>query len=284
MCLVEDFRVVSCLERLLVQIMAKAKKKNTPQVSVSQEENVQMQQALEHYHQLAVTLHASDKPAQVEAALAEVNTLPESVQLALVKELSKEKHVDAADVLTAINELATLKNVRKEAKRSLIRLEAARIYPGWKPPTNRALAIGAVSGLVANRRFWKGVVTDSLHMGEVQLLLCWEQGTDYRDVRVLGFLLDYSFAGVKDFFTEVESKHGFEKYVAHMIEGTPDVSFRDCSLLEGRRLLRDALAVNERRGIPPHKDYRFNRSLIDELILNAPSIAEVQEEVKHLVE
>lgn len=264
--------------------MAKVKKKNTPQVAVSQEENVQVQQALEHYHQLAVTLHASGEQAEAEAALTEINALPEGVQLALVKELSKEKHIDAADVLIAINELALLKNVRKEAKRSLIRLEAARIYPGWKPPTNRVPAIGTASELVTNRRFWKGVVTDSLDVGEVQLLLCWEQGNDYRDVRVLGFLLDYSYAGVKDFFTEVESKRSFERYVTRMIEGTPDVEFKDCSLAEGRHLLLNALKINERSGTQPHKDYRFNLSLINELILNTPGIAEEQEEVKHPVE
>lgn len=39
--------------------------------------------------------------------------------MALLKELSKERHTDAADVLTALYAVGPLKNVRKKTKRSL---------------------------------------------------------------------------------------------------------------------------------------------------------------------
>src|SRR5260370_13779847 len=57
--------------------------------------------------------------------------------MALLKELSKEHENDAADVLIAVNELSPIKNVRKEARRSLIRLEELRVYPQWQPPIAR---------------------------------------------------------------------------------------------------------------------------------------------------
>lgn len=249
-------------------------KKKTTQVSVSQEDNVQAQHVLEQYHQIANNLHTSTDQKQVEAALTEINNMSEGAQMALLKALSKENHVDAADLLTAINELSPLKSVRKEARRSLIRLEGARVYPGWEPPIDRTPAISAMQLTTNPPRFWKGMVTDSLNVGEVQLLLCWEQGDDYKDVRVLGFLLEFFHDGVKDFFTRIESKRSFENFTAQMSARLHDVKIKDCSLAEGRRLLLDALAVNQERGTLPYKDYRLNLSLIDQLILQAPDLDE----------
>ena len=52
------------------------------------------------------------------------------------------------------------------------------------------LIAAELDNLAETARFWKGYVTNSRSVGEVQLLLLWEQGEGYRDVRVLGFLLD----------------------------------------------------------------------------------------------
>jgi tetratricopeptide (TPR) repeat protein len=250
-----------------------AKKKNT-QLSISEEENTQVQHVLEQYHQLANNLHVSEDQKQVETALAEINTLSESVQMALLKELSKEKQVDAADVLIAINELSPLKSIRKEARRSLIRLESAKIYPRWEPPIDRTPAI-SVSQLTTNTpRFWKGLVSDTRASGEVQLLLCWEQGEDYKEIRILGFLLEFMYDGVKDFFSSIDTKRGFDKFVAEIRASMPDVEVKDCSLARGRRLLLEALAVNKQHGTAPSKDYRFNLSLVKQLILEAPDFEE----------
>ena len=119
--------------------MAKIKKKTT-QTLVSQEDNTQAQPILNRYHEIAENLHASADQEQADAALAEINNLPESVQVALLKALSKEHHTDAADVLVAINELSPLKSVRKDARRSLIVLQGVRIYPQWIPPVDRTPA------------------------------------------------------------------------------------------------------------------------------------------------
>jgi tetratricopeptide (TPR) repeat protein len=117
-----------------------AKKKNKP-VVVSQEDNIQAQQVLEHYHEVAQNLRPSTDQKQVESALTEINNMSEGAQVALLKALSKEHHTDAADVLLAINELSPLKDVRKEARRSLIQLEGARIYPRWRPPVQQPFAL-----------------------------------------------------------------------------------------------------------------------------------------------
>ena len=78
--------------------MAKIKKK-TSQIPVSLEHSTQAQHILDRYHEIAENLHASKNQEQAEAALAEINNMPEGVQMALLKALSKERHSDAADVL-----------------------------------------------------------------------------------------------------------------------------------------------------------------------------------------
>src|SRR5947209_17271830 len=97
-----------------------AKKKTTP-LSISAEDNAQAQSLFEQYHQIASNLRTATDQKAAETTLTAINTLSEGAQMALLKELSKEHHSDAADVLAAINALSPIKEVRKEAKRSLIR-------------------------------------------------------------------------------------------------------------------------------------------------------------------
>ena len=49
-----------------------AKKKNIS-VNISQEDNQQIQQFLEHYHQFIANLRTSSSQSQAESALAEIN-------------------------------------------------------------------------------------------------------------------------------------------------------------------------------------------------------------------
>ena len=248
--------------------MARKKESNIP---VSQEDTEQAQQLLGQFHQIANKLHSSSNQAEAEAALVDVNNLPESAQAALVKALSKEHDTDAADVLLAINELAQSKAIRKEARRSLIRLEEARIYPVWSPPVDRSPAIQPSAN---PPRFWKGVVTDTFESGEVQMLLCWEQGEDYSQARMLGFLLEFWRDGIKDFFTEVDSKRHIQTHIAELRAPAHGIETIDCTLAEGRRLIQDALAANKRYGTLPHGDYRNNISLVKKLVLDATDVGE----------
>ena len=259
-----------------------AKKKNT-QITVSQEDNTQAQHVLEQYHQIAGNLHTSADQEQAEAALTEINNLPEGAQMALLKALSKELHTDAADVLLALNELSPVKSVRKEARRSLIRLEGARIYPQWKPPVRPTLVMQVTDTPV---RFWKGIVSDTLPAGEVELLLLFEHEDNPREIRILGFLLEFWHDGVKDFFTRVESRRSVENFIAHTSERLHGVKTKDCSLAEGRRLLLDALEVNKDHGTVPHRDYRYNLSLVNRLVLEAPDLdedADLDEEAEETI-
>ena len=268
-----------------------AKKKKEQKVSISQGDEAQAQAVLERYHKLAGELRSSKDQNQAEEALSTVSDLPEAAQMALLKALSREYHQDAADVLVAVNALSQLKSVRKEARRSLLRLEEARIYPRWEPPIERlspvdAMQMQAVNSKVTDLmavieesenppRFWKGFVTDSRDIGEVDLLLMWEQGDNNKEVIILGFLLELWHDGIKDFFSRVESKRSAER----LVERTKGhVKVDDCSLAEARRLIKEALAVNERFGTPIYKDFRASLPLVNKLILENPDIVDEDEE------
>jgi len=186
------------------------RKKETDTV-VSEEDNAQVQHMLEQFHQLAGNLHSSSSQEEAGAVLSDINTMPEASQLALLKALSKEHDTDAADVLIAINELSPSKNVRKEARRSLIRLEGAKVYPGWNPPVSHTPAFQMP---VSNPpRFWKGFVTQSREEGEIQLILCWEQGFEYSEVRMLIFILDFWERGVKEFILDNTNKRNVDAQI-----------------------------------------------------------------------
>ena len=231
-----------------------------------------LQALLEQFHAIAQALHNSEDPAQVEAALDPITSAAEAAQLALLKTLSREQNEDAADVLLALNEFSPQKEVRKEARRSLIRLQESHIYPQWKPPTKRTALLTMIEeaqALYNPPRFWKGVVTKSRDVGEVSLILLFEQGEDYREVRLMGFLLDFWTEGVKDYFTSVDSKRNIERFVTNMQSQTPTT---DCSLAKGRSLIREALAIHKKFGTQPYKDFRTNQSLINKLILEAPEL------------
>ncbi len=252
-------------------------KKRTSQIPVSLENTTQAQDLLDKYHEIAKNLHESTNQEQVEAALAEINNMPEGAQMALLKALSKEHHADAADVLIAVNELSPAKSVRKEARRSLIGLQGVRIYPQWSPPIDR---VPAVQVTTPPLRFWKGMVTDSRNVGEVQLALGFEQEDNPSQVRVLVFLLEFYHDGVKDFFSRTGNKRTADNFFAEMETHLTDVETKDCSLAQARRLILEALDVNKRNGTQPHKDYRFNSSLVNQLILEAPGLEEAELEEK----
>ena len=240
-------------------------RKKQIQPSISQGEQEQVQSLLTHYHQIAIRLRDSTDEQQIVVALTEINNLPASAQIALLKALGGEQQLDAADVLAAVYAFGTLKDARKEARRSLIRLEGARIYPRWEAPLAPTPEVDLFQATDFPPRFLKGQITDSRAAGEMQLILAWEMGEDYREVRVLGFLLEFWHDGIKDFFTLSETRRSFANLLSRMSDQV-GIKLKECSLDEGIVLLEEARAVNVKYGTQPHKDYTRHRALIDQLL------------------
>jgi tetratricopeptide (TPR) repeat protein len=248
-------------------------KKKSPIAADSQ----QAQSLFEQYHEIAQALRSSSDQQQAEVALESVSNEPETVQMALLKMLARTDDVDAANVLLALNTLSPLKEVRKEARRGLIRLEQSKTYPSWQPPIENTPAfLNTLEDESGNPpRFWKGYVTDSRGAGEVSMMLLWEQGEGYRDVRGIGFLLEFWSEGVKDFFTYVASKRKAQKEIDENLQSGQYVP---CSLAKAKRLLQEALAVHEKLHSKPYLDYRLHNALVNRLILEAEEIGEEEPE------
>lgn len=106
---------------------------NTPSAQHASNES-QIQEQLAHYADIAQHLYQSYTYQQAEKAIAPINEMPVEDQLTFLNALSRERNSDAASVLLAINMLTEKKEVRKEARRSLIRLESVNVYSRWTPP------------------------------------------------------------------------------------------------------------------------------------------------------
>jgi tetratricopeptide (TPR) repeat protein len=253
---------------------------------MSQDDDLWIQSQLARRQEIAEALHDSTSRTQAESLLSPVFSADEAAQMALLKRLIRERDVDSADLLLAIHELAPEKTVRKEARRALIQLAGVKVYPSWTPEPE-ATSAGSL-GVENAPRFWKGTVAEMRESGEVQLVLCWEQGFAYGEARILTFLLNFWQEGVKDFFTEVGSKRHIESHLSEIQsvtqsgdptlleegESEQPATYVDCTLAEGRRLLNEALAVNRWRETELHKDFRQHLSLVQQLVLHAHDAGE----------
>jgi tetratricopeptide (TPR) repeat protein len=256
-----------------------AKKTTHPQLAQGDETRIQA--LLARRQEIAEDLHQSTSRAQAEEALAATFAADEATQMGLLKSLARTRDVASADLLLAIHELAPIKTVRKEARRALIQLAGAKIYPSWTPEAEPPAVVGP--GVEYAPRFWKGSVTEMRESGELQLILCWEQGFEYGEARMFSFLLDFWQGGVKDFLTDVGTKRYIEERLketqqtiraAEAEEGGASPTYIECTLAEGRRLLNEALDVNRWRKTEPHKDFRQNLPLIQRLVLHADETGE----------
>jgi len=260
--------------------MAAHKKTHTNALQVDE---TRVQQLLARRQALAEELHGSTSRIEAQDVLTDVFASDEMTQLGLLKALVRTRDVDGADLLLAVYELAPIKAVRKEARRGLIQLTAAKIYPSWTPEPEPAV-VGNLT--VENApRFWRGIVSEARESGEVRVVLCWEYGFDYGEARMCSFSLDFWRDGVKDFSSDTGTRRYIEGRLqdlqlrARMIEQDEDedeepVTYTDCTLAEGRRLLNDALDVNRWRKTTPHKDFRQALPLLQRLVLHASEVGE----------
>ena len=241
--------------------------------SVQHLDDAQLEHLLEQRHSIAKELHNSTSKAQAERALVELTSIDEAPQMALLKAMAKLQDTDSADVLLAINELTPNKAIRKEARRALIQLAGAKIYPSWTPEPEPGPALAVPNP----PRFWKGFVTETREEGELELVLCWEQGFEYGEARLMAFMLDLWETGIKNFTTEVGSKRHIESRLGntrlrYSKSIGREIRILDCTLAEGRRLILEALSVNAWHGTTPVNEYRHHRPTVEQLVLHAPDL------------
>ncbi len=189
--------------------------KKSQEPIIPQGDDTHVQHLVEQRQNIAESLRGSTSRIQAETALASITSNAEGTQLALLKALAKQRDVDAADVLLALNELAPDKAVRKEARRGLIQLASSKIYPSWTPEPERPAAQVASYA----PRFWKGLIPIMRERGEIEIVLCWEQGFEYGEMRMMRFVLDFWKNGINDFQNEIGTRRHIESHLDDMAPG-----------------------------------------------------------------
>ena len=77
-------------------------------------------QLLQLYPSIAAQLQASKNIEDAKETLLPIESQTDNTQVAFLKELAKEKTIEAANITQAIHSLTSSKEVRKEARRRLI--------------------------------------------------------------------------------------------------------------------------------------------------------------------
>ena len=228
-------------------------------------------------------------------ALARVTDSDETVALAFTHRLGEVRGAearDAADIAQAMGELEPRKEVAREARRARLRLRSAGAQPSISlpalpaspepaplpEPESELLAFPPLHAL--GPRLIEGYVTRNREQGEVTLILGWQEGGDPNRLR--GYILELSFwqGGVREFARlEPMSRSHFLADTVERITAETKVEVVPVTWAQARRLVREALAVNEWRGEAPNPEFQRHRREVDARLLADPQTSEREAEV-----
>lgn len=235
----------------------------------------------------------------VQDTLAAVTEADEPVALVFTDRLGELRGAeaqDAADVAQALGELEPRKEVAREARRARLRLRSAGALPSIALPAPAVLPAPAAAAAPAPEaeleplafpplhtlgpRLIEGYATRNREQGEITLILGWQEGGDPNRLR--GYILDLSFwqSGVREFARmEPMRRSHFLADTVERITTETKVEVVPVTWAQARRLVHEALAVNEWRGEAPNPEFQRHRKEIDVRLLAEPQTPERQAEV-----
>ncbi|WIG59774.1 MAG: hypothetical protein OJF49_002521 [Ktedonobacterales bacterium] len=275
------------------------------------EQAAQVDTLLAEVPALAQSLHAAHPAGRdaLLAALAPVRMAAEPVAQVFAARLEKLRATagqDAADVSQAVGELDPRAEVAREARRSRIHLRSmgfvptllipasapATLTPTAATPTMLAAAMAATETAEPHPLTWRerlveAYVTRSREQGEVSLLLGWQEGNDPNFLHPQALLLDFWHDGLKD-ATRLDSMSR-ARFHREVIEGIKHDTATDgeraemlaISWARARRLVREALDVNDWRVTEPGDDTQGALAQLEARLLAEPDDAEAQSAIQH---
>jgi tetratricopeptide (TPR) repeat protein len=232
----------------------------------------------------------SDGREALSAQLGRVEQVTEPVAIAFAARLGDmrgERAADAADVAAAIGELDPRREVAREARRARLRVRSAGVAPSLvipPLPVTAAQVLLATEGAAAThlspvRRLIEAHVTRSRDSGEVSMALGWQEGADPDILRAHIFLLEFWREGLKDFSqSEPMTRRRFQQNLLGKLKSSEEgVTTTTLTWAQARRLVQEAIEVNEALGVSPHEDFRTHRALVDEWLLGEPADDETRQ-------
>jgi tetratricopeptide (TPR) repeat protein len=215
------------------------------------------------------------------AELGRIEQMEEPVALAFALRLGDIRGPlarDATDVAQAIGELDPRREVAREARRARLRLQSAGATPSLTiAPLPVAIARAALATAEAVHvptihypRLAEGYATRSRDAGELSLVLAWQETSDSDYVRAYLILLDFWRHGLKDFAsTAPMARRRFRQEVLPRMKAR-QANQVPITWAQARRLVLDALAVNELMGTAPHSDFTPFRAEVEERLIGEP--------------
>ena len=232
---------------------------------------------------LAAALRAAQhggRPA-LAAALGRVEQLEEPVALAFALRLGAVRGAganDAADVAQAMGELDPRREVAREARRARLRLRSAGATPSLTIAPLPAAAARAAQATAEPVHFAsahhpllvEGHITRSRDAGELSMILVWQEGANPDIVRAQLFLLEFWHGGLKDFsVTESMTRRHFQQDILGRFK-TEAGTLASVNWAQARRLVLEALAVNDAAGTEPAADLTAHRAQMEERLIGEP--------------
>lgn len=278
-------------------------------LSLTGEQRAQVEALVAGTAALAAALRdaASDGRDSMLAALADVESALEPVALAYAERLGQMREAEgraAADVAQALGELSPRKEVAREARRARLRLRSAGILPALALPAPAPVATSMASAQAEEAagedvaepalpqplhatgpRLVEGYVTRSREQGDVSLILGWQEGGDPNRVRGHVFALSFWHDGIKEFAVmQPMSRSLFLAETVERMRTDAKIEVVPVAWAEARRLVLEALKVNEWSGVEPSAEFQRHRPSIEARLLAEPTredqIAEVEADAR----
>lgn len=246
---------------------------------LTEEQERQVEALLAGIPPLADALRAAAPEGRdaVASHLAEIEAASEPAQLAFATRLGDARGPSAqvaVEVAHALGELATNRDVAREARRSRIRLRSAGALPTLDlAAASRISTAAEVAPVVESLapQLVESHVSQTREEGEVSLILAWQEGNDPDIVRGCALLLDFWRDGVRDFSLSAPmTRRRFMSETSAAIREEHEASLLPITWSQARHLLQEALGVNAWRGTEPDPEYRRHQSLLQTRVLDVP--------------
>jgi tetratricopeptide (TPR) repeat protein len=221
--------------------------------------------------------------------LSPITQAEEAVAFAFAESLGAvrgEQAPSAADVAQVLGEADSRREVAREARRSRLRLQSAGVRSNLTlPPEEIPLAVispspdsDAIVALPptktakpARPQLVEAYATRTRESGEMTLLLAWQEGATQEMVRGYLIALNFYATGVTSFnVTEPMSRARFLRETVETLRGNNGAPTTPITWAQARRLLLDALDVNDWRKVPVPREFAERRERLDELLLSEP--------------